>query len=33
MRLNGFPAGARVRRYDGRPFTVEEMAARLAEVV
>ena len=33
MRLHGFPAGARVRRYDGRPFTVEEMAARLAEVV
>ena len=33
MRLNGIPAGARVHRYDGRPFTVEEMAARLAEVV
>lgn len=33
MRLNGFPAGARIHRYDGRPFTVEEMAARLAEVV
>ncbi len=33
MRLNGFPAGARVHRYDGRPFTVEEMAARLAEVI
>ncbi|MEN6342174.1 MAG: 2-oxoacid:acceptor oxidoreductase subunit alpha [Methanospirillum sp.] len=33
MRLAGFPAGARVHRYDGRPFTVEEMAARLAEVI
>jgi 2-oxoglutarate ferredoxin oxidoreductase subunit alpha len=33
MRLNGFSAGARVHRYDGRPFTVEEMAARLAEVI
>ena len=33
MRLHGFPAGARVHRYDGRPFTVEEMAARLAEVI
>lgn len=33
MRIHGFSAGARVHRYDGRPFTVEEMAARLAEVV
>jgi 2-oxoglutarate ferredoxin oxidoreductase subunit alpha len=33
MRVHGFAAGARVHRYDGRPFTVEEMAARLAEVV
>lgn len=33
MRVHGFSAGARVHRADGRPFTVEEMAARLAEVV
>jgi len=33
MRVHGFFADARVRRYDGRPFTVEEMVARLAEVV
>lgn len=33
LRVHGFAAGARVHRYDGRPFTVEEMAARLAEVV
>jgi 2-oxoglutarate/2-oxoacid ferredoxin oxidoreductase subunit alpha len=33
MRVHGFAAGARVHRYDGRPFTVEEMAARLGEVV
>lgn len=33
MRIHGFSAGARVHRFDGRPFTVEEMAARLTEVV
>jgi 2-oxoglutarate ferredoxin oxidoreductase subunit alpha len=33
MRIHGIGADASVRRYDGRPFTVEDLAARLAGVV
>ncbi len=33
MRLHGVGADARVQRYDGRPFTVDDLVARLAEVV
>ncbi|HOT94236.1 MAG TPA: 2-oxoacid:acceptor oxidoreductase subunit alpha [Methanoregulaceae archaeon] len=33
MRLHGFGADGRVHRFDGRPFTVEEIVSRLAEVV
>ena len=33
MRVHGFETDARVQRYDGRPFTVEDLESRLAEVV
>ncbi len=33
LRVHGFATDARVQQYDGRPFTVEDLASRLAEVV
>ena len=33
LRVNGFENDTRVQQYDGRPFTVEDLASRLAEVV
>lgn len=33
LRVNGFEIDTRVQQYDGRPFTVEDLASRLAEVV
>lgn len=33
LRAHGFETDARVQQYDGRPFTVEDLASRLAEVV
>lgn len=33
MRRSGISTDARVHRYDGRPFTVDDLAARLAEVI